>query len=107
MPDGRNGGRGGKPFSRATSSRSAWFSARSAMIVACCASTAARKAALSECSRRTLSTRRPTTPRSSASENPSSDAVSGNDMHAVNHASILSATASPGNLLRLREKPMQ
>ena len=101
MPDGRDGGRGGNPFSRATSSRNAWFSARSATIVACCASTLACRAALSECSRRTSPTRRPTTSRRSASDNLSSDAASRNDMQKVNHVSALSATAPPGNLPRL------
>jgi len=67
MPDGRDGGRGGKPFSRATSSRKAWFSVRSA--------------ALSDCSRRTSPTRQPTTSGNSASEKASSDAASGNVMH--------------------------
>jgi len=57
---------------------------------------------LSECSRCTSPTRRPTTSRNSASENASSDAASGNDMPAVNHAYAFSATASPGNLPRLR-----
>ncbi len=102
MPDGRDGGRGGKPFSRAISSRNAWFSARSAVIVACCASTLAYRAALPERSRCTSPTRRSTTSRNSASENASSDAASGNDMQAANHARGLSATTSPGNLPRLR-----
>jgi len=95
MPDSR---RGGRPFSRATSSRNAWFSARSATIVTCCASTLACKDALSECSRRTSPARRPTTSRNSASEKASSDAASGNDMQPVKHAGTLSATPSPGNL---------
>jgi hypothetical protein len=54
MPEGRDGGLGGKPFSRATSSRSAWFSVRSAVIVACCASTSERRTALSDRNRRNL-----------------------------------------------------
>jgi len=66
MPDGRDGGRGGKPFSCASSSRNAWFSVRSA--------------AWSDCSRRISPTRRSTTSRNSASENASSDAASGNVM---------------------------
>jgi len=56
---------------------------------------------LSECSRRTSSTKRPTKSRNSASEKASSDAVSGSDMQAVNHATALSATTPPGNLPRL------
>ena len=108
MPDGGDGGddddgaRGGKPLSRATLSCSAWFSTRSALIVACCASTPACRAALLECSRRASPTRRPTTSRNSASEKASNNAASSNDMPAVNHVSTLSATASPGKLPRLR-----
>jgi hypothetical protein len=104
MPDGRNGGRGGKPFSRATSSRNAWFSVRSAVIVACCASSSARRAALSAWSRRTSPTSTSTSTRNSASERSSTDtdAVSGNGIQSVNHAAALSASSPPGNLPRLR-----
>jgi len=104
MPDGRDGGRGGKPFSRATSSRSAWFSVRSPTIVACCASVPLRSAALSDCSRRTSPTRRPTTSRNSASDKASSDAASGNVMQRGesrhqpqrNHLARESAPVTPG-----------
>src|SRR4051812_43552204 len=106
MPEGRDGGRGGKPFSRATSSRNTWFSARSAVIVACCASSASRRAALSDRNRRTSTTSTPTRSRSSASERASSDAVSGSDMRPVDHATAPSATSTPRNLLRLLKKPI-
>src|SRR4051812_8601061 len=105
MPEGRDGGRGGKPFSRATSSRNTWFSARSAVIVACCASSASRRAALSDRNRRTSTTSTPTRSRSSASERASSDAVSGSDMRPVDHATAPSATSTPRNLPRLRLFP--
>ena len=95
MPDGRDGGCGGRPFSRATSSRNAWFSVRSAVTVACCASAPLR-------SDPTSVTRALTRSRNSATEKVSSDAASGNDMQAVNHAATLGATTSPGNLPQLR-----
>ncbi len=72
--------------------------------IPCWASTLACRATLPECSRCTSPTRRPTTFRNSASENASSDAASGNDMPAVNHAYALSATILPGNLPRLLPK---
>ena len=90
MPDGRNGGRGGKPFSRATSSRSA-------VMVTCCASTLACKAVLSECSRRTSPTRRPAASRNSANKNLSSDAASGNDMLAASHPAPSTQLPRPGS----------
>src|SRR4051812_29849564 len=88
MPDGREGGRGGRPFSRATSSRSAWFSAFSAAF-------AVPRSA-------TFATSVPTSSRSSASDRVSSDALSGSDMRRMNHATPAGATASPGYLPRLR-----
>jgi len=102
--------RGGNPFSCATSSRNAWFSVRSAAIVACCTSAPLRSAVLSDCNRRTSPTRHPTTSPSSASENLSSDAASRNDIQAVNHATAFSATTSPRNLPRLhcvKRKPLK
>lgn len=96
MPDGRSGKHGGEPFSRATSSHKA-------MMVTCCASTLACKAALSECNRRASPTRQLTTSRNSASENLSSDAVSGNDLPVVNHSAALNTVTSLGNLLQLRD----
>ena len=47
-PEGRDGGRGGRPSSRATSSRRAWLSARATVIVACRACASARGAAASD-----------------------------------------------------------
>ena len=101
MPDGRNGGRGGKPFSRATSSRNAWFSVRSAAIVACWACASARRAALSAWSRRTSPASTSTGTRRSAGKRSSCDAVAGGGIQSVNHAAALSATPAPGNLPRL------
>ena len=72
MPDGREGGRGGRPFSRATSSRSTWFSAFSATF-------ATPKSA-------TFDTNVPTRSRDSASDKVSSAVLSGGGISKVNHA---------------------
>jgi len=87
IPEGREGGRGGRPFSRATSSRSAWFSAFSP--------------AFAEPSSATFTSSAPTSSRSSASDKPSSDVVSGDNMGRVNHAAPPRARAAPGVLPRL------
>jgi len=95
MPDGRNGGRAGNPFSCVTSSRDAWFLSRNALIVACCALAPHRRAPIS-------ATKAPTKSRNSETENRPSNAASGSDIQAVNHAVVLSATMPSGDLPRLR-----
>lgn len=87
IPEGREGGRGGRPFRRATSSRSAWFSTFSAAF-----------AALSSV---TFASSVPTSSRSSASDKVSGDALSGDDMASVNHAAPPRTSAAPRNLPRL------
>ncbi len=102
IPEGRKGGRGGRPFCRATSAGRACFSTARAAIVACCASARSCRAALSARRRATTDTSVPTRSRNTASEKASSDAAPGDDMHRLNHVTALSPTGTPGNLPRLR-----
>ena len=95
MPDGLvdlTGGGGGRFFSRAISSFSAWFSTRSAGFSARSTSFSARRAwfsisrlATRPCRLRTSPISAATSPRSSASDRPSRESIGGSVTQRMNH----------------------